>query len=93
MLCKSVFIHGLPYKVKVITKQLSHTIVVEFHSSKGHQGTIHTLKAIQRKYWWPELYQDIVKFIADCPLCTKNCPDMTKYAHLHVEIPKYPWQF
>ena len=48
MLCKSVLIHDLSYKVIVIPKQLTHIIVVEFHSSKGHQATIFTFEAIQR---------------------------------------------
>ena len=51
MLCKSVLIHGLPYKVIVIPKQLTCIIVVEFHSSRGHKGNICTFEAIQRTYW------------------------------------------
>ena len=90
MLCKSVLIHSLPHDVTVIPKQLTHIIVVEFHSSKGHQGTICTFEAIWRKYRWPKLCQDICKFIADCLLWNNNHPDMTKYAHLHLEIPQFP---
>ena len=88
MLCKSVIIHGLPCEDVVIPKQLTHTIVAEFHSAKGYQGTIHTFEAIQRIYWWPKLCQAVVKFISNCPLCAKHHLDMTKYAHLHIEIPK-----
>ena len=73
-----------------IPKQLIHIIVVEFYSSKGHQGTICTFQAIQRKYWWPKLPADEVKFITDCPLCTTNCSNMTKYAHLHLKVLKTP---
>ena len=51
---------------------------------------MYTFEAILRHYWWPKLHQDLVKFIADCPLCTKNLPDMIKYAHFHLEIPKIP---
>ena len=45
-LCKSVIIHGLPCKGIVIPKQLTPIIVAEFHTAKGHQGTICTFKAI-----------------------------------------------
>ena len=90
MLYKLVTIHGLSYKVIVIPRQLTHIIVVEFHSAKGHQGMMHTFKAIQRKYWWLKLCQNIVIFITDCPLCTKHHLDMTMYAHLHLEIAKIP---
>ena len=88
MLCKPVIIHGLLYAVVVIPKQVTHTKVAEFHSVKGHQGTACTFKAIHRKYWWPKVCQDVVKFMTDCPLCAKHCLDMTKYAHIHLEIPK-----
>ena len=46
MLCKSVIIHGFPYEVTLIPKQFTYIIVVKFHSSKGQQGTIHTVEAI-----------------------------------------------
>ena len=45
MLCKSVLIHGLPYEGIGMPKQLTLIIVVEFHCSKGHQGTICTFEA------------------------------------------------
>ena len=45
MLCKSVIIHSIPYKVVLIPKQLTYTVVAEFHSAKGHQGTIDTFEA------------------------------------------------
>ena len=35
MLCKSVIIQGQPSEVIVISKQLTHIIVAEFHSLKG----------------------------------------------------------
>ena len=89
MLCKSVLIRDFLYKIIVIS-QLTHIIVVEFHSSKGHQGTICPFETIWRNYWWPKLCQDIVKFITHCPLCIKIHSDITMYTHLHLQITKIP---
>ena len=45
------------------------TILHEFHDSEGHQGTIFMFEAIRRSYWWPKLWQDIVKYIGQCIVC------------------------
>ena len=51
----------------------------KFHDKKGHQGTIHTFEAIRRSYWWPQLHQNVVKYINKCNICANILPNMVKY--------------
>ena len=48
-------IHGLKHDVIIAPYSLAPTILHEFYDSKGHEGYIHTLEAIRRSYWWPNL--------------------------------------
>ena len=35
-------------------------------------------------------FQDVVKYINKCNICTKNLPNMAKYPQKHLEIPQIP---
>ena len=39
-------------------------------------------------YWWPKLWQDIVKYIGKCSVCTKHLPNLAKYPQQHLEVPQ-----
>ena len=65
---KQQYVHGWKYNVIATQSSIVPTILYEFHSSKGHQETIHTFETI-RFYWWPKLHQDIVKYINKYDVC------------------------
>ena len=79
ILQKQQYIHGLKHDVTIAPQSLIPTTLHEFHDSKGHQGTIHTHDAIRRSFWWPKLWQDIVKYIDKFSVCAKNLPNMARY--------------
>ena len=74
--CNSVFIFsdGKRYRnlpgtqngAEVILEGQQKTIFTEFHASSfgGHSGVNKTIGAIQKRYWWSELTED-VKFVSD----------------------------
>ena len=72
ILQKQEYIPGLKYDITTAPQSIIPTILYEFHDSKGHQGTIHTFEATRRSYWWPGLWQDIIKYIGKCNVCAKN---------------------
>ena len=49
--------------------------VIEWgHSSRlsGHLGSNRTLTFLQRKFWWPEMREDIQNFVAACSVCAQS---------------------
>ena len=65
------------------------------HSSQlsGHPGTNQTTSFIQRKFWWPEMREDIQNFVSACSFCAK-----AKVTHQppqgllqRLPIPHRPW--
>ena len=60
----------------------------------GHPGVAKTLELITREYWWPQMKDDIEKYIKACHECQINKPDcQPKAAPLQPnEIPNEPWE-
>ena len=90
ILQKQQCIYGFKHDVTIAPHSLVPTILHEFHDSKGHQGTICMFEAILRLYWWPKLWQDIVKYVSKCGICAKHLANMARYPQQHLEILKLP---
>ena len=65
------------------------------HSSRltCHPGSARTLEFLQRRFWWPNIKEDIKAFVNACPTCNQG-----KVSHcspqglLHpLSIPRRPW--
>ena len=69
ILQKQQYIHGLKHDVPIAPHSLIPAMLHEFHDAKYHQKTIHMFEAIQRSYWGPNLWQDIVKYIGKYSVC------------------------
>src|SRR3982074_2259530 len=79
-----------------IDKSLHEEIIRKNHDSiiAGHPGRYKTHELVTRNYWWPNIMNDIQKYINRCQSCQKTKPRNIKpAAPLHPnEIPSEPWQ-
>ena len=52
------------------TKQLIH----DHHDSPihGHPGISRTTDLVQRRYWWPRLWQDVIQYVRGCAECQRH---------------------
>ena len=41
----------------------------QLHNEKGHPGINNTLAAINKRFWWPNLYQNVQDHIKNCEEC------------------------
>ena len=60
----------------------------------GHPGQHRMLELLKRTYWWPELKEDVKKYIHRCFKCQQNkVQHQRKAGELHpLEISQGPWQ-
>ena len=60
----------------------------------GHPSIAKTLELITRDFWWPQMKEDIKKYIKACHECQMNKPDQQpKATPLQPnEIPNEPWE-
>ena len=59
-----IFQVALPQKLRLKVMQ-------GFHDNNGHVGFKKTYAAIQAKYYWPKMFQDISDFVMSCERCQR----------------------
>jgi len=77
-------------------KKIKEEILKENHDSAdvGHPGQHMMLELIKRIYWWPELKENVKKYVQGYLKCQQNkVQHQRKAGKLHsLEIPKGLWQ-
>ncbi len=71
-------IEGTWYKEgrRVVTRNEAHkrTFIYDHHDTPtyGHPGINKTYQLMSRRYWWPNMCQDIMNYVKGCAKCQKN---------------------
>ena len=77
-------------------KKIKEEILKENHDSVdvGHPGQYRMMELLKRTYWWPELKEDVKRYVQGCFKCQQNkVQHQRKAGELHLlEIPQGPWQ-
>ena len=88
------YIEGRVYVLN--NKELKEEILREHHdlADIGHPGQHKMMELLKRMYWWPELKEDVKKYVQECFKCQQNkIQHQKKVGELHpLEIPQGPWQ-
>ena len=55
----------------VLPKKYREEAMREAHDEKlaGHLGVFKTVERVARKYWWPEMLEDITNWVKGCTVC------------------------
>jgi hypothetical protein len=56
---------------EVVPSELHENVITENHAepTAGHMGIFKTYRRLALRYYWPRMYQDVVKFIGSCGKC------------------------
>ena len=54
----------------------------------GHPGREKTLELLQRKYYWPQMRNEVMRYIRNCYKCNVPTP-----AHMHPTESYAPWPY
>ena len=77
-------------------KELKEEILREHHdlADVRHPGQHKMQELIKRIYWWPELKEDVKKYVQGCVKCQQNkVQHQRKVGELHpLKIPEGSWQ-
>ena len=52
-----------------IPKHLRIFVVKQYHDQNGHMGVQKTFDSIRQKYYWPNLFKEINKYVNECTIC------------------------
>ena len=74
---------------------LRKILLTEAHDSaySGHFGADKTLKALARRYWWPQMQRDVENHCKACEVCQRNKARRQKpFGELQpLPVPSQPW--
>lgn len=61
-------------RTTIVDPNLKRVILNDYHHlpTGGHMGIARMIKNIQRKYTWPGLHNDVIKYLAQCLECKKS---------------------
>ena len=62
-----------------ILKHLRIFVVKQYHDQNGHMAVQKTFDSICQKYYWPNLFKEINKYVDDCTICqTRSLQKISK---------------
>lgn len=86
---------GKVYIPKCKSKDLRQQIITMHHDlpSAGHSGRWKTCELVSRNYWWPNLSNDVKRYVTGCDTCQrmKNRPQKPYGPLMPNPIPEGPW--
>ena len=48
---------------------LRNFVVTQYHDQNGYMGVLKTFDSIRQKYYWPNLFKQISKYVSECTIC------------------------
>lgn len=83
---------GVLYKGQrvIVPRSLQHEYLLQLH--KGHAGAEATKRRARVTVYWPDINDDIDRFVGNCNICIAHTPHQRKEEMLTFPIPDLPWQ-
>ena len=73
-----------------IPKQLKSFVLTQYHDQNGHMGVQKTFNSIRQKYYWPNLFKEINKYVSECTICQTRSFQEIRQPLQETDIPPYP---
>ena len=81
-----------PHLQVVIPSCLTPTILKMYHDELGHLGIDETYDKIRSRYFWSNMYHDVVLHMNRCDLCTSHEAKRQRAPLGDTPVPKYPFE-
>lgn len=73
-----------------IPKHLRIFVIKQYHDQNGHMGVQKTFDSIRLKYYWPNLFKEINKYVTECITCQTRSLQKIKQPLQETDVPPYP---
>ncbi|KAG1953648.1 hypothetical protein F2P79_009189 [Pimephales promelas] len=78
-----------------VPSRLRLSLMDSVHTSlgSGHPGSHQTLSLIQQRYWWPDMTQDVSRYVKSCSVCAmaKVPRRLPEGKLVPLPVPTHPW--
>ena len=76
----------------VVPTDLVHVVLEAFHDNNGHMGIDKTYSKIRFRYFWYNMYRDVVEHIQKCEPCVMRKSHKKATPMQDMPIPNYPFE-
>ena len=73
-----------------IPKHIRSFVVTQYHDQNGHMGVQKTFDSIRAKYYWPNLFKELHKYVSECTVCQTRSLQKISQPLQVTDIPPYP---
>ena len=73
-----------------IPKHIRSFVVTQYHDQNGHMGVQKTFDSIRAKYYWPNLFKELHKYVSECTACQTRSLQKISQPLQETDIPPYP---
>ena len=73
----------------LIPNHLRNFVVQQYHDQNGHMGVQKTFDSISQKYYWPNLFKEINKYVNECTICQTRSLQKIRQPIQETDIPPY----
>ena len=73
-----------------IPKHLRIFVVKQYHDQNGHMGVQKKFDSIRQKYYLPNHFKEINKYVCECSICQARSLQKVKQPLQETDIPPYP---
>ena len=73
-----------------IPKHLRNFVATQYHDQNGHMGVQKTFDSIRQKYYWPNMFKEINKYVSECTICQTRSLQKIRPPLQETDIPPYP---
>lgn len=64
-------------------------VIQQYHDLNGHVGTDLTYNTIKQKYYWPNMYKELLSYVSSCVTCQTRNLTKIKPPLQETDIPPY----
>jgi transposase InsO family protein len=72
-----------------IPSHLKMHVIQQYHDLNGHVGTDLTYNTIKQKYYWPNMYKELLNYVSSCITCQTRNLTKIKAPLQETDIPPY----
>ena len=73
-----------------IPKHIRSFVVTQYRDKNGHMGVQKTFDSIRAKYYWPNLFKELNKYVSECTVCQTRSLQKISQPLQETDIPPYP---
>jgi hypothetical protein len=74
-----------------VPSHLREHVLLQYHDGNGHMGMDKTYDTMGQKYFWPQMFREVHKYIQGCITCQTRILKAKKTPLQEMDIPPYPF--